>query len=75
MPGLLRGWRKKGFYSVLNEQGGPLDSNLEYSLLYNMIELGRAHPLAPNSAVPEHIQLGQQRKNQCPLPAEFENYA
>ena len=34
------------------------DNNLEQSLLYNMIELGREHPLAANAAVPEHIQLG-----------------
>lgn len=39
------GWRDKGFYPVLNEQGGPLDDNLEYSLLYDMIRLGREHPL------------------------------
>jgi len=68
-------WREKGFYSVFNNQGGPLDDNLEQSLLYMMIRLGREHPLAPNSAVPEHIQLGLQRKNECPLPAEFGVYA
>jgi hypothetical protein len=68
-------WREKGFYPVLNEQGGPLDNNLELSLLYKMIQLGREHPLAPNSAVPEHIQLGLQRKTECPLPAEFDKYA
>jgi hypothetical protein len=68
-------WREKGFYPVLNEQGGPLDNNLELSLLYKMIQLGREHPLAPNSVVPEHIQLGLQRKTECPLPAEFDKYA
>ena len=68
-------WREKGFYSVLNNQGGPLDNNLEQSLLYNMIQLGREHPLAPNSAVPEHIQLGLARNNECPLPGEFDRYA
>jgi hypothetical protein len=69
------GWRDKGFNSIFNEQGGPLDNNLEQSLLYRMIELGREHPLAENAAVPEHIQLGLQRKNECPLPVEFEDYA
>ena len=68
-------WREKGFYSVLNDQGGPLVNNLEQSLLYNMIQLGREHPLAQNAAVPEHIQLGLQRKNECPLPGEFDKYA
>jgi hypothetical protein len=68
-------WRDKGFYPVLNEQGGPLENNLEYSLLYNMIRLGREQQLPPHSAVPEHIQLGLQRKNECSLPAEFDKYA
>jgi len=69
------GWRAKGFYPVLNEQGGQLDDNLENSLLYRMIRLGREHPLPPDSAVPEHIQLGLRRRNECPLPSEFESYA
>jgi len=69
------GWRDKGFYPVLNEQGGPLENNLEASLLYNMIRLGRDHPLPPHSAVPEDIQLGLQRKNECSLPSEFDKYA
>jgi len=67
-------WRDKGFYPVLNEQGGPLQNNLEASLLYNMIRLGREQPLPPHSAVPEDIQLGLQRKNECSLPSGFEKY-
>ena len=69
------GWREKGFYSVLNDQGGTLADNLEQSLLYSMIRLGREHPLASNAAVPEHIQLGLQRKNECTLPDKFDKYA
>ncbi len=68
-------WRDKGFYSVFNEQGSRLKDNLEYSLLYKMITLGKEHPLAPDAPVPEHIVLGLQRKNQCPLPSEFQDYA
>jgi hypothetical protein len=68
-------WRDKGFYPVLNEQGGPLQNNLEASLLYNMIRLGREQPLAPHAAVPDHIELGLQRKNECPAPDEFDQYA
>ena len=64
-----------GFYPVLNEQGGPRQNNLEASLLYNMIRLGREQPLPPHSAVPEDIELGLGRKNDCPLPAEFDTYA
>ena len=68
-------WREKGFTSVFNEQGSRLEDNLEYSLLYKMITLGKEHPLPPNSPVPEEIQLGLQRKNECPLPNEFQDYA
>ena len=69
------GWRDKGFYPVLNEQGGPLENNLEASLLYNMIRLGRENPLPASTPVPEHIQLGLQRKSECPPPSDFEKYA
>jgi len=69
------GWRDRGFYPVLNEQGGTLDDNLESSLLFNMIRLGREHPLLPNTPVPEDIQLGLQRKSECPLPSRFDQYA
>jgi len=68
-------WREKGFYSVFNEQGARLDDNLTYSLLYNMIRLGREHPMPQNAPVPEHIQLGLQRNSDCPRPAEFDKYA
>jgi hypothetical protein len=68
-------WREKGFTSVFNEAGSRLDDNLEHSLLYNMITLGKEHPLAPNAPVPESIELGLQRKNECPLPSEFQDYA
>jgi len=68
-------WREKGFYSAFNDQGGPLHNNLEYSLLYNMIKLGRDHPLAENDTVPEDIELGLSRKNSCPRPDEFDDYA
>jgi Fatty acid cis/trans isomerase (CTI) len=69
------GWRDKGFYPVLNEQGGSLDDNLEYSLLYSMIRLGKENQLSLYAPIPEHIQLGLQRKSECPLPAEFDKYA
>jgi hypothetical protein len=68
-------WREKGFTSVFNEQGSRLEDNLEYSLLYKMITLGKEHPLTSNAPVPESIELGLQRKNECPLPDQFQDYA
>jgi hypothetical protein len=67
-------WREKDFHPVLNEQGGPLEDNLEVSLLYNMIRLGMEQPLPLHAPVPEHIELGLQRKNECPAPDEFDKY-
>jgi len=69
------GWRDKGFFPVLNELGGSLDDNLERSLLYNMIRLGKEHPLPAYAPVPEQIQLGLKRKSECPLPDRFDDYA
>ena len=68
-------WREKGFHPVLNDSGGSLDDNLSNSLLFRMIEFGRDHPLPANSPVPETIELGLARKNECPAPGEFEKYA
>jgi hypothetical protein len=68
-------WRQKGFFSVLNDRGGSLDDNLTNSLLFRMIELGRTHPLAANTPVPDEIKLGLARENQCPLPEKFNDYA
>ncbi len=68
-------WRQKGFFSVLNDRGGSLDDNLANSLLFRMIELGRAHPLAANEPVPDDIELGLGRENQCPTPETFDKYA
>ena len=68
-------WREKGFHPVLNDQGGSLDDNLANSLLFRMIEFGREHPLPAHSPVPDDIDLGLARKNECPAPGEFDKYA
>ena len=68
-------WREKGFFSVFNDRGGSLDNNLSDSVFFRMIELGRAHPLTPNTAVPENIELGPARENQCSVPGDFDDYA
>ena len=68
-------WRQKGFFSVLNDRGGSLDDNLANAMLFRMIELGRTHPLAANTPVPEDIKLGLARKNECAAIDEFDKYA
>jgi len=62
-------WREKGFFDVLGN-GQP-----QASLLATMLQLGRQQPFAPNSRLPDHLELGAARKNQCPQPDEFTHYA
>jgi hypothetical protein len=63
------GWRKKGFYSVLDAQGS------QAALMARMLELGHKTPLTPNAKLPEEIVLGLNRNNMCPMPHEFDAYA
>lgn len=62
-------WRRKGFYSVLDNQGS------QAALMARMLELGHSTPLKPNAKLPEDIVLGLNRENVCPLPGEFDAYA
>lgn len=52
-------WRKKGFYSVLDNQGS------QAALMARMLELGHKTPLTPNAKLPEEIVLGLSRNNMC----------
>ncbi|AIR90714.1 peptidylprolyl isomerase [Pseudomonas cremoricolorata] len=63
------GWRKKGFYSVLDQQGS------QAALMARMLELGHKTPLTPNAKIPDDIVLGLNRTNMCPAPIEFDAYA
>src|SRR5699024_8248206 len=45
------------------------------SLLASMLELGKAQPFAANSRLPDDLVLGVARKEECPAPSEFANYA
>ncbi|KAB0488595.1 Fatty acid cis/trans isomerase (CTI) [Pseudomonas reinekei] len=64
-----RAWQQKGFYSVLDAQGG------QASLMARMLELGHKTPWPPNAKLPEDIVLGLSRENTCAMPAEFDGYA
>lgn len=62
-------WQRKGFTSVLDQQGG------QAALLARMLELGHQQPFAANSKLPAELQININRVNQCPLPQEFETFA
>ncbi|WP_165668465.1 fatty acid cis/trans isomerase [Metapseudomonas otitidis] len=61
-------WRQKDFYSVLNGQGS------QAALMARMLELGQSNPPTPNAKLPEDLDIGINRQNQCPTPAEFDDY-
>lgn len=66
----ISGWRKRGFHSVLesaDEHSGPLISG--------MISLAKKHPFPANSKIPDSIELGITRKNQCVSSEKFSDYA
>jgi hypothetical protein len=62
-------WQRKGFYSVLEQQGS------QAALMARMLELGRQQPWPANSKLPAQLDIGINRDNQCPLPGEFAAFA
>ena len=62
-------WQRKGFYSVLEQQGS------QAALMARMLELGRQQPWPANTKLPAHLDIGINRDNQCPLPEEFAAFA
>ena len=63
-------WRDRGFFSVIDSTEG-----LEESVLYRMLALGSAHQFTPGEPLPDDIQLGLKRTNQCPTPERMDDYA
>jgi len=62
-------WQRKGFTSVLDQQGS------QAALMARMLELGHKQPFAANSKLPAELDIGIGRVNQCPLPQEFAEFA
>lgn len=67
-------WRQKGFFSVQYSPTKDNASALQASLLYRMLALGREHPRAENSRIPDKVKLGFERDDQCPTLEEFDHY-
>ncbi|MGB4074824.1 fatty acid cis/trans isomerase [Pseudomonas sp.] len=62
-------WRRKGFYSVLEQQGS------QAALMARMLEQGHQQPFVANAKLPADLDIGIARVNQCPLPGEFGAFA
>jgi hypothetical protein len=65
------GWRKKEFFSVLNEQNQSPESNINNSLIAKLLTLKRDNPLPATGKLPASIKLELDRSLQCPNLEEF----
>lgn len=66
----VSGWRERGFHSVLQS-----DDAQSEPLIAGMISLAKRYPFPPNSKIPDSIELGITRKNQCISGEKFSDYA
>ena len=62
-------WRRKDFFSVLEQQGS------QAALLARMLELGHSKPLKANAKLPAGLDIGIRRDNQCPRPDQYTDFA
>lgn len=66
----VSGWREHGFHFVLQS-----DDAQSEPLIAGMISLAKQYPFPPNSKIPDSIELGITRKNQCVSGEKFSDYA
>jgi hypothetical protein len=67
-------WRNKEFYPVLNERMQNKSANLEGSVLYQMLDLKRKHPLPTADILPDSFDFSLDRDQQCPKIETFDQY-
>jgi hypothetical protein len=68
-------WRAKMFHTVLNEDEQDPESNLQNSVMYQMLRLKQRHPQPRVGMLPESFDLGLDRKQVCATRDEFDGYA
>lgn len=68
------GWRKKGFYPVLNERRDTAEANLDNSVLAKLIDLKRINPQPVSGKLGKDYDLKFDRKLQCTTIEEFPEY-
>ncbi|WXL27466.1 fatty acid cis/trans isomerase [Ectopseudomonas mendocina] len=62
-------WQRKGFYSVLEQQSS------QAALMSRMLTLGHSQTFAANQKLPDSLDIGINRENQCALPSGFDAFA
>jgi hypothetical protein len=68
------GWRELGFHPVLNERDQTPDANLENSVLNQMLQLKKEHPLPRTDLLPETFDIRLNRDYICTTAEDFEDY-
>jgi len=68
-------WRKKGFFTVINERSQSPVNNITNGVLYRMLALKANNPLPGDKILDEDdFALGLNRPQQCPTIAEMPEY-
>lgn len=68
-------WRTLGFHPVLNEYNDDANSNRYANVIWRMLKLKDEHPLPDTKLLPDSFDLGLNRRNTCPTPATFDEFA
>ena len=65
-------WRARGFHPVLAGADHPDPAQ---SLLVRMLALKRQNPLPVSAQLPDDVEVGLDRRQECPRPDEFDHFA
>jgi hypothetical protein len=63
-------WRKRGFFDVLEDPGGPLPGPMLRRVLYH----GRLMSLPPDVSIPDSVPLDINRRLWCPTPEKWDAF-
>ena len=69
-----REWRQKDFFPVLNERNDNPQSNIDGSVLAQMLLLKQANPLPADKILPDSFDLSLSRAQQCTKIEQFDDY-
>jgi len=68
------GWRKMGFFPVLNEHEQTVVANQSAGIMYQLLDLKEQHPLPPEKILSDEFELGIDREQVCTAPIELDSY-
>ena len=68
-------WREKGFHPVLAENAHDKEERLQQSVLYQLLRLKQRHPQPRVGMLPDDMDIGLDRKQECTTREEFDAYS